>query len=118
MFPFSIKYKREIDPMVLLKRGNEPILNLVKIFVEKNKGRNIVVTEDSVSFDTAFFKWSFDTFAEIRKGVFIIEGDKLVFEFVMLEWLFGPFVIGSFLFSISKAGCPLPGIIFFSIFSH
>jgi hypothetical protein len=65
----------------------------IRSFVEKNKGVDITINENSVSFRSRLFGWTTDPFSQLDKGIFILSKDELVFKFYFIRTylLFGLF---------------------------
>src|SRR6188472_3529782 len=81
MFPFTITYKSNLKKSLSeIERTNS--LAFLKHYIEKSKGRDVIVSENCLSFKSdLFFGWSWDKFALIDKGSFKLTENILSFRF-------------------------------------
>jgi hypothetical protein len=103
IFPFSIKYKRNITGYQI---SDEDLLNHIEAFLGNNRlVKNIKVFEDKLEFSTYKFAigWGInnDVLAPIEKGKFIILKDEdckyLTYEFFMYRLISITFLMSAFI---------------------
>lgn len=80
--PFRIELKTKLTTT---ESKQYYAINYIRTFVVKNKGEDIIVSENCVSFKSGFFGWSWDTFSQLDKGVFILNKDELIFRFHFIK---------------------------------
>ena len=80
--PFSIELKTKFQTT---EKEIYYMINHIKSFIEKKKGENIIATENSVSFTSAFFGWTWDTFSQLDNGIFSIDNNELIFKFYIIK---------------------------------
>jgi hypothetical protein len=84
MFPFSVTYTNKFTEPI----EKEDIINQLTQYVEKNKGQDLVIKHDSLSFSVSLMSsWSFSKFIFIEKGVFILSDYTISFKFYMYRLL-------------------------------
>jgi hypothetical protein len=84
MFPFSFTYTNKLTEPI----EKREIINLLAQYVEKNKGQDLVIKYDSLSFTVSLMSsWSFSKFVLIEKGVFTLNDDNISFKFYMYRLL-------------------------------
>ncbi len=76
--PFYIKIQKEFKP---LTQDYSLVLKHIETFVLSNKGENVEINSNQLSFKMSIFGWSWDYFALIDRGNFIIENNKIIFRF-------------------------------------
>lgn len=82
--PFYIKIQKEF------KRSTQDqalILKHIEKFVLANKGENVEIRENQLKFKISFLGWSWDYFALIDRGHFIIENNRIIFRFIFYKGL-------------------------------
>ncbi|TPE42834.1 hypothetical protein [Pontibacter mangrovi] len=84
--PISFSFEAEIDKS---KHNLEEahLINEIKCFIERNKGIDIQILGNKLTFKVSFWGMSFDYFGQIEKGSFEIAGNKLLFKFYMVRML-------------------------------
>jgi hypothetical protein len=93
MFPFTLSFERVL-------RQDEP-LDRARVFaglaeyVKKNNGRHISVSDNKLSFGVSLMGWSWDKFAQIEKGEFILSDQTISFRAFMYRGLIIGFVMSA-----------------------
>lgn len=82
--PFYIKIEKEIKP---LTQDYSLVLKHIEKFVLANKGENVEINSNQLSFNMSILGWSWDYFAFIDRGIFIIENNKIIFRFSLYKRL-------------------------------
>lgn len=76
--PFNIELKTKLETT---EKERYYVIDKIRSFVDKNKGVDITVSENSVSFKSGFLGWTWDAFSQLDKGVFILNNNELTFKF-------------------------------------
>lgn len=63
--------------------NNDIYIENIRIFVVKNKGQDIEITDCTLSFKVSIFGWTWDFFSFINNGKFIITPKEIIFHFSM-----------------------------------
>jgi len=80
MFPFSVKLTQKLNTAIQEKRK---VLDAVNKYVERNKGQDIKIIDFQLTFNISLFGLSFDKFAQIEKGTFVINDNTITFQYFM-----------------------------------
>jgi hypothetical protein len=76
--PFNIELKTKLETT---EKERFYVIDKIQSFVAKHKGVDITFSENSVSFKSGFFGWTWDTFSQLDKGIFILNKNELTFKF-------------------------------------
>lgn len=88
MFPVTNTCASNIKP--LTAAGKQKALLLIKEYVESYKGRDVVISENKLSFKASFFSERNNKFSGITRGIFSLsDSGKIIFKFYMYGILLG-----------------------------
>lgn len=79
---FYIKIQREFKS---IGHNNSFILKKIEEFVIEKKGNNLKVNSNKLTFTVSILGWTWDYFASIDSGYFIVEDNKIVFGFSLYK---------------------------------
>jgi hypothetical protein len=99
MFPFTLTFERPL-------RQNEPVdrtrfFASLTEYIKKNKGRQITVSANKLSFTVGLSGWSWDKFAQIERGEFVLSDTTISFRAYMYRGFIIGLILSTFMAAIS-----------------
>lgn len=112
MFPFTITYTSNYKKSPR-NCDKKKVLDCVSIYVQNLKGKEITILENGLSFKYSLFGASWDQFAQIEKGKFLLTETTISFKFYMYRLFIVTIIMsGSMAFFTQQL---FVGIFFFSV---
>ena len=91
MFPFTLLFEQSLQREEALDRPS--VLSGLAEYIKKNKGRQIAASADKLSFTVGLSGWSWDKFAQIERGEFVLSDQSISFR----AFMYRGFIIVSFM---------------------
>jgi len=99
MFPFTLTIARRINEGDTIDKGQA--LARLADYIQQNKGKQITVSENMISFTVGIYVWSWDKFAQLEKGRFLLTDEIISFRAYMYRMLISVLFMSFFLTAVS-----------------
>lgn len=99
MFPFTLLFEQSLRQEEALDRPR--VLSGHSEYIKKYKGRQIAASADKLSFTVGLNGWSWDKFAQIERGEFVLSDQSISFRAFMYRGIIIVSLMSVFMAAVS-----------------